>query len=68
MAQIPISNPKMKSFTKDEYLAIQTATQSIDLYESYKQVLSKLINTPEKHNRLADLYVDGVVDPYMITN
>ena len=62
MAQIPISNPKMKSFTEDEYLAIQTGTQSRDLDESHKQVLSKLIKTPEKHNGVADLYVDGLAD------
>jgi ribonuclease HI len=62
MAQIPISNPKMKSFTEDEYLAIQAATQARDLDESHKQVLSKLIKTPEKHNGVADLYVDGAAD------
>ena len=64
MAQTPISNPnpKMKSFTEDEYLAIQAAIQSRDLDESHKQVLSKLIKTPEKHNGVADLYVDGAAD------
>ena len=62
MAQIPISNHKMKSFTKDEYLAIQAAIQSRDLDESYKQVLSKLIKTPEKQNGVANLYVDGAAD------
>ena len=62
MAQIPISNLKMKSFTKDEYLAIQAAIQSRDLDKSHKQVLSKLIKTPEKHNGVADLYVDGAAD------
>ena len=64
MAQIPISNPnpKMKSFTEDEYLAIQAAIQSRDLDESHKQVLSKFIKTPEKHNGVADLYVDGAAD------
>ena len=44
MAQIPISNPKMKSFKKDEYLAIQAAIQSRDLDESHKQVLSKSLD------------------------
>jgi len=48
MAQIPISNHKMKSFTKDEYLAIQAAIQSRDLDKSHKHVLSKLIKAPEK--------------------
>ena len=62
MAQIPISNPKMTSFTKDEYLAIQAAIQSRDLDESHKQVLSKLIKTSEEHNGVADLYVDGAAD------
>jgi len=62
MVQIHISIPKMKSFTKDEYLAIQAAIQSRDLDESHRQVLSKLIQTPEKHNGVADLYVDGAAD------
>ena len=62
MAQIPISNHKMKSFTKDENLAIQAAIQSRDLDESHKQILSKLIKTPEKHNGVANLYVDGAAD------
>jgi len=62
MAQTLIFNPKMKTFTKDEYLAIQAAIQSTDLDESHKQVLSKLIKTPEKHNGAGDLYVDGAAD------
>jgi len=50
MAQIPISNHKMKSF------------QSRDLDKSHKHVLSKLIKAPEKNNGVADLYVDGAAD------
>ena len=62
MAQIPISNHKIKSFTKVEYLAIQAAIQSRDLDKSHKHVLSKLIKAPEKNNGVADLYVDGAAD------
>ena len=52
----------MKSFTQEEYQAIEAAIQSKDLEGFHKQVLSNLIKTPHKNFGAADLFVDGAAD------